>query len=291
MATPGDLYGWFPPTQQLPTDEKRWNIPERMPNALTGDTQGMLGFTGQPLMPMSQMAYDLAGSPRQLPPTIGASLGSGLSGSAMPGGGSNGDPTENGKFQGAASGAAAGSSFGPYGALIGGIIGYGASGGAKDLNPIDASGFTGVGMEQAWKDQNLARLGSNPAAAVASKLENTALNPAHGLGLNPDSLLGKMVNPMSALDPTSFFSGLFRSKKGDEKRNISAFLKEYPVTDAGNGMYQLQDGMKISSDQLQHLAGTWYGATYAPDGNQADWQDKYNEALQEIYSQPMYFGG
>jgi len=51
--------------------------------------------------------------------------------------------------------------------------------------------------------------------------------------------------------------------------------------------------MKITKDQLKDLAGTWYGATYAPDGHQEDWQARYDEVLGQIYSQPMYddFGG
>jgi hypothetical protein len=231
---------------------------------------GVLAPQGQ----FSQAAYGLAGAPR-MPLPAGAGFGGGAYLPAMEGGGSS-DPTENGKFKGAASGAAAGANFGPYGALVGGVLGYAGSGGAKDLNPIDASGFSGISMEQAWKDQNLARLGSNPAAALAAKA-----------GISEKTVLG---HALKALDPTSVLGGIFRSKKGDEKRNLNAFLQEVPLTDAGNGMYTLPDGVKINADQLQHLAGTWYGATYAPDGDQAGWQDKYNEALQEIYSQPMYFG-
>jgi hypothetical protein len=58
-------------------------------------------------------------------------------------------------------------------------------------------------------------------------------------------------------------------------------------------MMALPDGTKLSKDQLQKLAGAWYGATYHPDGNQSDWQSRYDELLGQIYSQPMYndFGG
>lgn len=274
-----DLYGWFPMNQQFQVPG-RMTIPEQSPGALIGDTTaapGMLGFTSTPGA-LSQQAAALANANRIKPPQ-GAALGSGGMGGYLPamGGGGDTDPTANNKFRGAAEGAAAGANFGPWGALIGAGIGYTAEGGYKDANPIDASGFSGITMDQAWRDQNLLRLASNPVGALASKA-----------GIKSNSVLGQL------LDPTDFLgAGLFRSKKGDEKRNLNAFLKEYTVTDAGNGMYALPDGLKVNAKQLERLAGTWYGATYAPDGDQAGWQDKYNELLGELYSQPMYddFGG
>ena len=274
MVAPTDLYGWFP--QQL--DAKRWTTPEQAPNSISATPTGVLSpsAVAQGWQPgaLSQLAYGLAGSPRQLPPGALPGGSSGAPLPAYPGGGSS-DPTENNKAKGALGGAAAGfQAAGPWGALVGGVLGYGAGGGAKDLNPIDASGFSGISMDQARADQNLARLGSNPGAAIASYA-----------GIKSNSDIGR------ALDPTSFLGGLFRSKHGDEKRNLSAFTQKYPLTDAGNGMYALPDGTKINGAQLKDLAGTWYGATYAPDGDQAGWQDKYNEVLQGIYSQPMYFGG
>jgi hypothetical protein len=262
-----DLYGWYPSN--------------RPAGLLDSSTQAAQQLANSPRVPAgvlapggaySQAALGLAGSPRMAPPGGGAA--GGFLG-AMPGSdGGGSDPTENNRFQGAASGAAAGSKFGPWGALVGGIIGYGAEGGVKDANPYDASGFSGVSMDRAWEDQNLARLASNPAGALASKL-----------GVSSDSFFGKALDPSGILG-----GGLFRSKNGDEKRNLNAFLQETPVTDLGDGQYALPDGVKINADQLKNLAGSWYGATYAPDGNQEGWRDKYNEVLQDIYSQPMYFG-
>lgn len=282
MAISPEMYGWF--RQQ---DEKRWTTPEQAPNSISTTPTGFLSpsSVAQGWQPgaLSQLAYGLAGSPRQLPPGgLSGGTGSGTQLPAYPGGGSS-DPTENNKAKGALSGASTGFSVGgPWGALVGGVLGYGASGGAKDLNPIDASGFSGISMDQAWRDQNLARLGSNPGGALISKATSE-------LGIDPESTHGRVLQ--AGLDPVSFLGGLFRSKHGDEKRNLSAFTSQYPLTDAGDGMYALPDGMKINGAQLKDLAGTWYGATYAPDGDQAGWQDKYNELLQGIYSQPMYFGG
>lgn len=171
--------------------------------------------------------------------------------------------TKEGKFAGTASAAMSGYQIGgPWGALIGGIVGYASEGGTKDMNPLDASGFSGITMDKAWQDQNLARLGSNPGAAVASKL-----------GVKSDSVLGKI------LDPSSLFS-----KHGDEKRNMKAFQSAFPgISDAGNGKFAMPDGVEVTKDQLQKLAGTWYGATYHPDGDQAGWQQKFTQELTNVY--------
>jgi hypothetical protein len=92
---------------------------------------------------------------------------------------------KKGKFGGALSGAMAGNSLAGWpGAIIGGAVGYARNGGIPDANPLKASGFTGITMDQAWKDQNLMRLASNPAASVASKL-----------GLGSHTFLGKLIDP------------------------------------------------------------------------------------------------
>lgn len=282
------------------TAPPRWNIPEHnMPvtpdNAIMPPGMGsfmqqaqQMGGSGvtspgavpyaQPMSqgPLTRAAYQMAGAPPQPSMIPGANASPALPGMTSPtsllggsGGGSSGTAPNN-KFAGAASGAAAGlQAGGPWGALVGAGVGYAASGGVKDMNPVSASGFSGKTMDQAWKDQDLMRLASNPAASVASKL-----------GVNSNSLLGK------ALDPSSFFS-----KHGDEKRNLSAFTKENQITDLGNGMLALPNGAQFPKDQLQKIAGAWYGATYHPDGDQSGWQDKYNTLL---YSQPqpnLHLGG
>lgn len=164
-----------------------------------------------------------------------------------------------GKFGGTISGAASGMQLAGWpGAIVGAALGYARNGGIPDANPWDASGFSGTTMDKAWKDQNIARLASNPAASVAS-----------AAGIKSDSVLGKILDP----------SGLF-SKHGDEKRNMKAFLNENTVSDAGNGMYSL-NGKTLNKDQLQDLAGAWYGATYHPDGKQDYWKDLYSQKLSQ----------
>lgn len=94
-----------------------------------------------------------------------------------------------GKFQAAASGAATGNAlFGWPGAIIGGAAGYLRAGGFKDTMPWDASGTSGITMDQAWQDQNLARLVSNPLGSLASYA-----------GVKSNSLAGKLIDPAGGL--------------------------------------------------------------------------------------------
>lgn len=172
--------------------------------------------------------------------------------------------TKEGKFAGTANTALAGYQLGGWpGAIIGAVVGYAQEGGLKDAPPYDAAGFSGTTMDKAWQDQNLARLASNPVGSIASKV-----------GIRSDSITGKL------LDPSGWFS-----KHGDEKRNMKAFLGENQVTDAGSGNYALPDGKVISKQQLQSLAGTWYGAKFAPDGNQEDWQKRLVQELATLYQE------
>lgn len=172
---------------------------------------------------------------------------------------------KQGKFAGTANMALAGYNVaGPWGALVGAILGYAKEGGVHDANPWDASGFSGITMDKAWQDQNIARLASNPAASITSKL-----------GVKSDSTLGKIM------DPSGLFSG-----HGDEKRNAKAFAAAFPgLSGAPGGGYLLPDGTKINDAQFKKLAGTWYGATYHPDGDQQGWQKKFLQALGEVYGQ------
>lgn len=82
--------------------------------------------------------------------------------------------------------------------------------------------------------------------------------------------LGKILDPGQAI---------FGSKHGDERRNLQAFMADNQLTDLGNGMVSLPDGRTFSKDQLQQVAGDYYGARYHPDGDQAGWQQKYDSVL------------
>ncbi len=89
--------------------------------------------------------------------------------------------------------------------------------------------------------------------------------------------LGKILDPAASI---------FGSKHGDERRNLSAFMQDNQLTDLGNGMVALPDGRTFTKDQLQQVAGAYYGARYHPDGNQADWQQKYDSMLTAAPAQP-----
>jgi hypothetical protein len=82
--------------------------------------------------------------------------------------------------------------------------------------------------------------------------------------------LGKILDPAASI---------FGSKHGDERRNLQAFMADNQLTDLGNGMVALPDGRTFTKDQVQQVAGAYYGARYHPDGNQADWQQKYDAML------------
>lgn len=96
--------------------------------------------------------------------------------------------------------------------------------------------------------------------------------------LGPKNAALGLISPSAQLFSSGkILSGLFGSKKGDERRNLKAFTTENQIYDLGNGQLALADGTQFSKDQLEHMAGLWYGATHAPDGNQEDWQRRYNE--------------
>lgn len=105
-------------------------------------------------------------------------------------------------------------------------------------------------------------------------------NTGAGAVLNPWTVTGKLGSAGKILDPAGgLFGNLFGNKHGDEKRNLKAFLNDNQIYDLGNGTLAFADGRTFNQSQLQHVAGTYYGAKYAPDGNQSDWQQRYDSLL------------
>jgi hypothetical protein len=51
----------------------------------------------------------------------------------------------------------------------------------------------------------------------------------------------------------------------------------------------LPGGKVISTEDFDRLSGTWFGANFAPDGNQADWQKQYEEAVNSIQASSSYY--
>lgn len=85
--------------------------------------------------------------------------------------------------------------------------------------------------------------------------------------------------------------GLAGSSK---KRNWDAFNAAYPgtvVNSSGNYVLPAKfGGAVINQGQLDDLSGTWYGATYHPDGDQAGWKTKFDTALKSIGAYNAFYG-
>jgi hypothetical protein len=94
--------------------------------------------------------------------------------------------------------------------------------------------------------------------------------------------VGKILDPAAAI---------FGSKHGDENRNLQAFAAESGVMQLPDGRLALPDGTIFNQDQLQDVAGTWYGAKHAPDGDQAGWQQKFDTLTQGLKTANGSAGG
>lgn len=107
--------------------------------------------------------------------------------------------------------------------------------------------------------------------------------------LGPKNAALGLISPSAQLFSSGkILSGLFGSKKGDERRNLKSFTTENKIYDLGNGMLSLEDGTQFSKDQLEHMAGLWYGAVHAPDGNQEDWKRRYDEFVGTLDKAPGF---
>jgi hypothetical protein len=113
-------------------------------------------------------------------------------------------------------------------------------------------------------------------------------NTGTSAALNPYTVTSKLGSAGKFLDPAGGLLGnLFGGKHGDENRNLKAFAAESGVMQLANGMLMLPDGSTFSQDQLKDVAGTWYGAVHAPDGNQQDWQGRYTSLLGGLQKTPV----
>ncbi|MGH6631734.1 MAG: hypothetical protein ACREB0_00115 [Sphingopyxis sp.] len=108
----------------------------------------------------------------------------------------------------------------------------------------------------------------NGFAPVPYEAPNTPLGK-YNYGAQITSKLGTVGK---ILDPAA---AIFGSSHGDENRNLKAFASESGVMQLPDGRLALPDGTIFNQDQLKDVAGTWYGAVHAPDGDQAGWQKKF----------------
>lgn len=86
-------------------------------------------------------------------------------------------------------------------------------------------------------------------------------------------------------------AGLAGSSK---KRNWDAFNSAYPGTTVNSqGNYVMPakfGGVVINQGQLDDLSGSWYGATFHPDGDQAGWQKKFDDFLRSYGAYNAFYG-
>lgn len=105
--------------------------------------------------------------------------------------------------------------------------------------------------------------------------------------LNPATVSSKLGGAGKILDPAfGVLGNLFGGGHGDEKRNLQAFAAESGVKQLQDGRLMLPDGSTFDQSQLKDVAGTWYGAMHAPDGNQQDWQQRYSTLLGGLQKTP-----
>jgi hypothetical protein len=156
-----------------------------------------------------------------------------------------------------------------------------------DLSRIDNAPYLAIGGQAlaalgapyGFKAPTQALTGPGSAQfAGAAPVNNFAPVKSSALGgsLNVGGNLvasGKLGAVGKLLDPAA---AIFGSKHGDENRNLKAFAAESGVMQLPDGRLALPDGTIFNQDQLQNVAGTWYGAVHAPDGDQAGWQQKLN---------------
>lgn len=83
---------------------------------------------------------------------------------------------------------------------------------------------------------------------------------------------------------------------GDENRNTAAWQAAFPETQVwrlggrtGATVTVLPGGKVVSSEDAQKLSGAYFGATYAPDGDQAGWQKKYEDLQKSIPASDLYY--
>jgi hypothetical protein len=100
-------------------------------------------------------------------------------------------------------------------------------------------------------------------------------NSGAGSLLNPWTVTSKLGSAGKFLDPAGGLLGNLFGGGGSKERDIKAFTRENEIYDLGNGMLSLADGTTFRESQLRDVAGAWYGATYAPDGDQEGWKQRY----------------
>lgn len=345
-----DLYGWFPTMSQPLTAApvpNIWNIPERSSGALPANQDLSAIPLNFGMGPLSQLAFQMAGSPKR-PPLPDKRLpfsdpSSGVASDTGPGvlgilqdakrgndlynkvSGNTGDPAiqqpnqlnelgskvglTSGLSPGWASGANANNAalsqlnypsaigfdsgglatgYAPAATLAGSLSGIGS--GAAANAALSEAGFLG-GWTTPTVEASLA--GASGAGAGAGAAAGSAgASGASGAGAGVLASSGALQAIPLAAAGFALASYLNTGPLNDDKskdRNEAAYMAytgakpvSLPLGRTAEHYYALPDGRLISAQDFDNLAGSWYGATYAPDGNPADWQAKYDSFLQNL---------
>lgn len=240
MATPQDLYGWFPGNQmQVPAGDRWMTIPERSSGQMIA---GMLGTPDQ-RGPMSEMAFGLAGSPRMKPPQSttmsGAPYIDNELGAASPG---------VGEMLGGL-----GSTGGQVSDLLGGLGGSGASGaGASGFGPF-GGGATQDIAKSPWVIDESGAIGGGAAGGAAG-----AGTAASGLGGSSSGVLASSglstALPIAAI---GWMAADYFNRSGDVKSGAtSAMLDKLEAEQGWKNIssrhyqaYRLPDGGIVRADR------------------------------------------
>lgn len=182
-----------------------------------------------------------------------------------------------------------GGSLADAASIYGGVQKGGVAGTAQAASgAIDLAGRTGAVSNTA----NLGGVDLGSAAGFVNVGANLAQGDYGGAGFAAaDLLMGGPYAAVGNLVAGSLNKAFLSDSSKD--RNVAAYKqatgattvnlplgrtgKSYNVVSDGKGGYQL-----VSAQDFNDLAGSWYGATFAPDGNPAEWQQKYQSTLQNL---------
>lgn len=168
------------------------------------------------------------------------------------------------------------------GSIYGGIQQGGVAGTAQAATgAIDLAGKTGAISDTA----NIGGVDLGSAAGIVNVGANLAEGNYGGAGFAAADML--MGGPYAAVG-NLIAGSLNKAFLGDSSktRNVAAYAQatgaksvtlpmghmgmNYMVMPKSDGSFML-----VSAQDFNDLAGSWYGGTFAPDGNQTNWQQKY----------------
>lgn len=309
MATPNDLYGWFPSMNQPLPDPARWQIPERAPGNLAPIPQGISpNFSGGPF---TEQAFNLAGRPSMKPPAGVTMPGVPIAGGdeAVSGGGgglgnlnSLNSLYKNGNklydmLGGGASAAPAGAAqpidLGTIGSAGLGSIGAGAMFGSSGASALGAAAPVAT-------DTALANLGTVSAGDLFGTSASVAAGPGPG-SLGTTGGTGSLASGSTGAGGTLAGSGLTQAipiaaiawmaadalnKKGDIKSGATTAMIDGLADQFGwKGVpgrvptWKLPDGRIVRAGEKARTASEAWR-----QGDQAGFEKAYNDWISDAFT-------